>query len=214
MSFFLQILLLILTVLTQCKSAPYHNPMLWEDTADIDVFGVNDTFYYSASSMHFSPGAPILRSLDLVSWEFAGHSVPALDFGSDYYDLIGGQACVKGVWASFLKYRESNALFYWGGCINFTNTYIYTSAAVERPWEQAAVLGTCYYDCGLLIDDNDIMYVSYDGGTISVAQLSQDGLSQVLTQEVFSSSSDIGYIEGSRFYKAQRQLLHLSHSSR
>lgn len=152
--------LLTFTVLGQCQWHPsslYQNPVLWEDLADIDVFRVNDTFYYSASSMHYSPGAPILRSYDLVNWEFAGHSVPVLDFGSELYDLIGGQAYVKGIWASFLRYRESNGLFYWGGCINFTNTYIYTSPAVEGPWEQAAVLDTCYYDCGLLIDDDDTM---------------------------------------------------------
>ena len=30
----------------------------------------------AASTMHYSPGAPILRSFDLVNWEFAGHSAP------------------------------------------------------------------------------------------------------------------------------------------
>ncbi|MFC6078406.1 RICIN domain-containing protein, partial [Microbispora bryophytorum] len=43
-------------------SSSYSNPVLWEDLADIDVFRVDDTYYYSASTMHYSPGAPILRS--------------------------------------------------------------------------------------------------------------------------------------------------------
>jgi beta-xylosidase len=192
---------LLVTFIGFVQCTLYQNPVLWEDLADIDVIRVNDTYYYSASSMHFSPGAPILRSFDLVNWEFAGHSVPSLDFGSELYDLIGGQAYVKGIWASFFKYRESNGLFYWGGCINFTNTYIYTASAVKGPWTQQAVLDTCYYDCGMLIDDDDTLYVSYGGSNIQVAQLAPNGFSQVSTQMVYESPADIGYIEGSRFYK-------------
>ena len=47
------------------------------------------------------------------------------------------------------------------------------------------VIDTCYYDCGMLIDDDDTMYVSYGSTNINVAQLSDDGLSQVSTQVVF-----------------------------
>jgi len=50
------------------KQAPgtFQNPVLWEDLADLDILRVDDVFYYSASNMHYSPGAPILRSYDLV----------------------------------------------------------------------------------------------------------------------------------------------------
>jgi uncharacterized repeat protein (TIGR02543 family) len=178
----------------------YSNPVLWEDLADIDVFRVDDVFYYSASTMHYSPGAPILRSYDLVNWEFAGHSVPVLDF-SPAYDLNGGRAYVKGIWASFLNYRKSNKTFYWGGCIEFSKTYIYTAPSVEGPWQKHPAINNCYYDAGLLIDDDDTMYVSYGNTNISVAQLSADGLGQVKTQQVFSTPSSIGTLEGSRFYK-------------
>jgi beta-xylosidase len=34
----------------------FNNPVIWEDLADNDVFRVNDTYYLSASNMHFSPG--------------------------------------------------------------------------------------------------------------------------------------------------------------
>ncbi len=48
--------------------------------------------------------------------------------------------------------------------------------------------GTCYYDCGLLIDDDDAMYVADGGTNVSVAQLSADGLSQMKTQQVFNAT--------------------------
>ena len=177
----------------------YTNPVLWEDLADIDILRVDDTYYYSASTMHYSPGAPILRSYDLVNWEYAGHSVPVLDFSSAY-DLSGGRAYVKGIWASFLNYRKSNRTFYWGGCIEFNRTYIYTATSVTGPWVKHGPL-PCYYDAGLLIDDNDTMYVAYGATSISVAQLSADGFSQVRAQQVFTSPSSIGTLEGARFYK-------------
>ncbi|WP_328855533.1 family 43 glycosylhydrolase [Microbispora hainanensis] len=181
-------------------SSTYSNPVLWEDLADIDVFRVDDTYYYSASTMHYSPGAPILRSYDLVNWEYAGHSVPTLDFGSKY-DLNGGRAYVNGIWASFLNYRPSNKTFYWGGCIDFSKTYIYTATSVEGPWNRHTTINKCYYDAGLLVDDNDTMYVAYGNTQISVAQLSADGKSEVRSQQVFSTPSSVGTLEGSRMYK-------------
>jgi beta-xylosidase len=150
--------------------------------------------------MAYSPGAPVLRSYDLVNWEYAGHSVPVLDFGNQF-NLSGGRAYVKGIWASFLGYRPSNRTFYWGGCIQGGNgTYIYTATAVEGPWVKHGPL-PCYYDAGLLVDDNDTMYVAYGNTSIYVAQLAADGFSQVRSQQVFTTPSSIGTLEGARFYK-------------
>ena len=182
----------------------YTNPVFWTDLADIDIMRVDDTFYYSASTMHYSPGAPILRSYDLVNWEFAGHSVPELDFPpQNNYNLDGGHAYVKGIWASFLNYRPSDSLFYWGGCISGGgSTYIYTSPAPEGPWEQSTVIDKCYYDAGMVVDDDadNTMYIAYGTTTITVAQLSADGKSEVQSQNVFTAPNNM-YIEGSRFYK-------------
>ena len=198
-------LLLVRSAQTQPGSQPsapssFQNPVLWEDLADIDIFRVGDTYYYSASNMHYSPGAPILRSWDLVNWEYVGHSVPVLDFGPAY-DLNGSNAYNKGTWASFLNYRKSDKTFYWGGCIEFKKTYIYTAPAAEGPWKRHAVLDNCYYDAGLLIDDDDTLYVAYGNTTMHVAQLSPDGTREVKSQVIFQTPPDMKMLEGSRFYK-------------
>lgn len=215
LSFFATTSLLFLFLLSGCASrrvdpkpavsqlppsTTFQNPLLWEDLADLDIIRVGDTYYYSASNMHYSPGGPILRSNDLVHWEYAGHSVPVLDF-SPAYDFKGGNAYVKGTWASFLGYRKSNKTFYWGGCIEFSKTYIYTAPAAEGPWQKKAQLNHCYYDAGLLIDDDDTMYVAYGNKTLNVAQLSPDGTSEVKSQPVFKTPPAVGTLEGSRFYK-------------
>ncbi|WBB90405.1 RICIN domain-containing protein [Verrucosispora sp. WMMC514] len=179
----------------------FTNPVVWQDFADVEVIRVGEVYYMTASTMHYSPGAPILRSYDLVNWEFAGHSVPRLDFGTKYDLPAGQQAYVEGIWASTLNYRPSNQTYYWAGCINFAQTHIYTATAVDGTWSRHATLPQCYYDAGMLIDDNDTMYVAYGNGTISVAQLSADGRSQVRAQQVYQTPSSIGTLEGARFYK-------------
>ncbi|KAJ5905416.1 uncharacterized protein N7473_002332 [Penicillium subrubescens] len=182
-------------------SMSFQNPVIFNDLADIDIFRVNETFYYSASSMHFSPGAPILESQDLVNWKYLGHSVPSLDFNSPAYNLEDGmRAYARGVWASTMRFRQSNKLWYWIGCVDFNATYIYTSSAATGPWEKKSVLdGTCLYDCGLLIDDDDAMYVTHGSTVLSLTQLTSDGLDLEKTQIIYNST--VGYVEGSRMYK-------------
>ncbi|MEU7558682.1 glycoside hydrolase family 43 protein [Streptomyces eurythermus] len=192
------------SVAAASSAATYTNPVIWQDFADIDVIRVGDTYYASASTMHYSPGAPVLRSYDLVNWEIAGHSVPVLDFGAKY-DLNGGRGYVRGIWASSLAYRPSNRTFYWLGQIDFAKTYVYTATAAEGPWSRLTTIGTAYYDAGLLVDTDDTLYVAYGNTTINVAQLSPDGRTQVRTQQVFTTPSSVGTLEGSRFYKINGQ---------
>ncbi|MEE6309499.1 family 43 glycosylhydrolase [Plantactinospora veratri] len=187
---------------TPPASGNYTNPVVWQDFADVEVIRVNDAYYMTASTMHYSPGAPVLRSYDLVNWEFVGHSVPSLaEFENNAYSMSGGRAYVKGIWASTLGHRRSNNTFYWIGCTEFNRTYVYTAAAAEGPWTKRSRINNCYYDAGLLVDDNDTMYVAYGNSTISVAQLSADGMSQVRAQQVFQTPSSVGTLEGARFYK-------------
>ncbi|GKT86527.1 xylosidase glycosyl hydrolase [Colletotrichum tofieldiae] len=179
----------------------FNNPVLWEDLADNEVIRVNDAYYYTASTMHYSPGAPILRSYDLVNWEYLSHAVPSLDWGTKYSLTGGQQAYVKGIYASTFKYRKSNGMWYWIGCIEYSATYVFVAPSPTGPWTQKARISTCYYDAGLLIDDNDTMYVAYGNTQLSVAQLASDGLSEVRKQVVYSTPSNIGTLEGSRMYK-------------
>ena len=189
----------------------FNNPVLWQDYPDLDVFRVGDVFYYSSSSFAFSPGAPVLKSYDLVNWTPATHSVPRLNFGTQY-DLPSAtnRAYVKGIWASTLRYRQSTDTFYWLGCISGGQTYVWTASGTKAGanngevtnwnWTSKGSLSRCYYDNGLLIDDDDTMYVVYGGTTIRVAQLNADATAEVKDQAVYTSPDNL-YIEGSRMYK-------------
>ncbi|KAH9935173.1 glycosyl hydrolase [Epithele typhae] len=180
----------------------FNNPLIWNDLADLDIRNVNGVYYYSASTMHYSPGAPILRSYDLFNWEYVGHSVPTLNFGSKY-DLTNGQrAYVNGIWASFFDYNSHTSQWIWGGCIDFAKTYIYTASAVNGTWTQHATINKCYYDCGLLVDDDGTLYVSYSSsGSIYVAQLNSGLNGETRSQLVYTPTSAQGTLEGTRMYK-------------
>ncbi|KAK4241051.1 glycosyl hydrolase [Achaetomium macrosporum] len=187
----------------------FNNPVLYEDFPDNDIsMGPDGAFYFSASNFHYSPGAPILRSYDLVDWEFVGHSIPRLNFGTGY-DLpaSGERAYRAGTWASTLRYRKSNELWYWIGCTNFWITWVFTAPKPEGPWTNAGNYGggVCFYDNGLLIDDDDTMYVVYtfDGGKqVNVTQLAPDGLSTVRTEKVLVPGQvGADSVEGNRMYK-------------
>jgi len=144
----------------------------------------------------WGPNSTILRPRH---WEYIGHAVPNLP-GENKYNLQGGNAYVKGIFASTMKYRASNKQFYWIGCIEYSRTYVYTSTSVTNTWTPRSEINTCYYDCGLLIDRWRYYVCAYGNTQISVAQVSVDGLSQVKTQVVYNTLH-IGTLEGSRMYK-------------
>lgn len=202
------------TTLPSSQATTLQNPVLWQDHPDLDVFRVGDVFYYSSSTFAFSPGAPVLKSYDLATWTPVSHSVPTLNFGAKYNlpDPPGQQhAYVKGIWASTLRYRNASDTFYWLGCVEGT-TYVWVASgtnarakggevdAADWKWKARGTLPTCYYDSGLLIDDNDTMYVAYGRGKIMVAQLNADGTAEVRKQQVYESPGGES-IEGSRMYK-------------
>lgn len=185
-----------------CKN--FTNPIIWEDLPDNEVSRVGDTFYMSASSFHLSPGAPVLRSYDLVNWEQIGHSVPSLDWGPQYSMQDNKTAYIRGLWASTLRYRESDGQWYFLACVGFSNTWIYTSPEAAGPWElHSKISNRCYYDAGLLFDDDesDSVYVAYGNKEIRVAQLSGNVTTQVDDRLVYTTPTAIGTLEGSRMYK-------------
>ena len=194
------------------RAETFNNPVLWEDYPDLDVFRIGDVFYYSSSTFAFSPGAPVLKSYDLVNWTPVTHSVPRLNFGSQYdLDNPSNRAYVKGIWSSTLSYRKSTDKFIWIGCIQSTGkSYMWTAGGTKAAanngevsnwnWTAAGSFPKCYYDNGLFIDDDDTMYIVYDKYQLKVAQLNADGTAEVRSQQVYEDPNGL-YLEGSRMYK-------------
>jgi beta-xylosidase len=66
----------------------YTNPVIAADFPDPDIILVDDVYYFVSTTMFVFPGVTILKSYDLVNWEFCFNAVPRFDF-SPCYELDG-----------------------------------------------------------------------------------------------------------------------------
>src|SRR4026208_1951531 len=57
----------------------YTNPVIAADFPDPDVILVGDTYYMVSTTMFVFPGVTILKSKDLVNWEYCSNAVPRFD---------------------------------------------------------------------------------------------------------------------------------------
>ena len=55
-----------------------NNPIIWADVPDMSVIRVGNCYYMSSTTMHMSPGLPIMRSRDLVNWELVSYAYDTL----------------------------------------------------------------------------------------------------------------------------------------
>ena len=76
-----------------------HNPIIYADVPDMSMIRVGDTFYMSSTTMHLSPGVPIMKSTDLVNWELVSYASKSLG-NIDELKLTNGKSTYgRGSWA-------------------------------------------------------------------------------------------------------------------
>ena len=83
----------------------YTNPVIFSDFPDPDVIRVDSTYYMVSTTMFIFPGVTILKSHDLVNWEYCANAVQRMDF-SPCYNLDGCNRYAHGQWATSLKYHN------------------------------------------------------------------------------------------------------------
>lgn len=179
----------------------FRNPVLWADVPDPDVVRVGDTFYMVSTTMHLMPGAPIMRSKDLVGWQTVGYVFPRLT-DSPKYDLQGGTVYGRGQWATSLKHHDGRfyALFAPndnpGG-----DTYIYTAQEAEGDWELLCRLPH-FHDASLFFDDDGTPYVAYGTGELVELTRNLRAIVPGSHRRLFErDTEEDGLLEGSRLLK-------------
>jgi beta-xylosidase len=86
------------------------NPIIWADVPDNAIIRVGNMYYMSSTTMHMSPGLPIMKSKDLVNWEIASYAYETLADTDEFNLKDGKNDYGKGSWASSLRYH--NGTFY------------------------------------------------------------------------------------------------------
>ena len=173
------------------------------DFPDPDVIRVDDAYYMVSTTMHFMPGCVILRSYNLISWEFCAYVFDELEYteGQTLKDNKGIYG--RGMWAASLRYHEG--MFYVCFVANDTHkTYLFTSDKITGPYKKTEVQGF-FHDLSILFDDDGKKYFVSGNRKITLTQMNdsltapeKDGINQIIIED--SDDALLGY-EGSHFYK-------------
>lgn len=119
------------TDISNCRrKRKFSNPVIYADVPDIDMIRVNDTYYMVSTTMHLSPGCPIMKSKDLVNWEIVNYVYDILG-DTDAMNLRNGESMYgNGQWAASLQYHNNK--YYVAFNSNTTgHAYIYTTDDIE-----------------------------------------------------------------------------------
>ena len=171
----------------------YKNPIIFADFPDPDVIRVGDTYYMVTTTMHHFPGATIVKSKDLVNWEYCAQPLTQLA-ATDRYNLMNDQnAYAAGMWACSMKYHDGRFYLLING--NDAGGWLLTATDPEGKWEKRQ-LSRIYYDPGMLFDNGKV-YVACGIGNIQMCELDED-FNFIREQNVIKDKSGL---EGSHLYK-------------
>ncbi len=174
----------------------YTNPVIASDFPDPDVIRVDDTYYMVNTTMFIFPGVTVLKSKDLVNWEYCSNAVQRFDF-SPCYDLDGCNRYGHGQWATSLKYH--NGKFYLLFITLNEGGFICSATKPEGPWE-ITELPKGFYDPGLFFDDDGRIYVAHGYSKIYMTELDKNFAP--ITEDSLIITGDIRRgLEGSHVYK-------------
>ncbi|GAB3745870.1 glycoside hydrolase family 43 protein [Spirosoma pomorum] len=149
------------------------NPIIFADVPDMAMIRVGKTYYMSSTTMHLSPGLPIMKSTDLVNWKLVSYAYDTLAT-VDAMSLTNGQSTYgRGSWASSLRFH--NGTYYATTFAQTTGrTHIYTTKNIEKgPWK-AVSFKPSLHDHSLFFDDDGRVYMVYGAGKLRIVELTAD----------------------------------------
>jgi len=171
------------------------NPIIHADVPDMSMIRVGNTYYMSSTTMHMSPGVPIMKSRDLSNWELVNYAYDILD-DVDELNLVNGKSTYgRGSWASCLRYH--NETYYVSTFAGTTNTtYIYSTKDIEKgPWKVIKFTPS-YHDHTIFFDDDGKIYMIWGAGDLRMVELREDlsgvkeGTERVLLKNASAPAGD------------------------
>ncbi len=176
------------------EKGTFTNPIVRADFPDPDVIRVSDTYYMVSTTMYHFPGATILRSHDMVNWEYCAQPLTQLTDEDKYSLRDGKNAYARGMWASSIKWH--NGWFYLLINGNDHRAWLLTATDPEGEWEVRR-LSRNYYDPGLLFDGGKV-YIVCGINHLQMCELDED-FNLLREQEVVVREGS--GLEGCHLYK-------------
>jgi beta-xylosidase len=190
------------------------NPIIFADVPDISVMRVGDTYYMSSTTMHMSPGVPIMKSRDLVNWQVVSYAYDTLA-NMDELNLTNGKNTYGlGSWASSIRYHN-NTYYVTTFAATTNKTHIYSTKNIEKgPWKSVS-FSPIFGDHSLFFDDDGKVYMIYGCGKLNLVELNENvtvvkegGINQVAIENATAPSLPEGITgglcaEGSQLFKVK-----------
>jgi beta-xylosidase len=150
-----------------------HNPIVFADVPDMSIIRVGDVYYMSSTTMHMSPGVPIMKSNDLVNWELVSYAYETLGDANDLNLQNGENMYGRGSWASCMRYVDG--IFYVSTFSSTTGkTYIFSTKDPESgQWEKKS-FSPSYHDHTIFFDDDGRIYMIWGVSKLMMAELRDD----------------------------------------
>jgi beta-xylosidase len=161
------------SIILSSKAQTAKNPIIFADIPDLSIIRVGDTYYMSSTTMHMSPGLPIMKSKDLVNWQMINYAYDTLA-NIDELNLNNGKSAYgRGSWASSLRYHKG--IYYVTTFAQTTGrTHIYTTKNLEKgPWKSLSFKPS-YHDHTLFFDNDGRVYMIYGAGNLKLIELKED----------------------------------------
>jgi beta-xylosidase len=161
---------------TGCTSQPAEravNPLIFADVPDMSMVRVGDTYYMSSTTMHETPGVPVMRSTDLTNWEIVSYCYDRLAEMPEMNLTDGKNTYGRGTWASCIRYH--NGRYYVSTFAQTTGkTYIFSTDNIEKGEWKRQEFAPSYHDHSLFFDDDGHAYLIWGGGRLHIIQLKDD----------------------------------------
>ncbi len=150
---------------TAAGTTTVNNPIIWSDVPDDDVIRVGDTYYMVSTTMFFTPGVPVMKSKDLVSWEICSYVYDTLADGDVQTLSNGKHDYAHGSWAASLRYNKGTFYVFFGS-YGTNKSYIFKTTDIEHGSWTRSEIGGVYHDASMLFDDDGRNYLVYGGGGV------------------------------------------------
>src|SRR5690625_5098708 len=205
---------------TDNDDGTYDIPLLKSDVPDVSVTRVpadendegRDIYYMVSTTMHLSPGAPIMKSYDLVNWEIVNYAYDRISVGDAFSLRDGKSSYGEGQWATSIRYHDGR-VFVLFNTNNLNGAYmLHTDDPENGVWERVE-FGRFMHDPTLFFDEaNDgAPHVFYGNGNQTAVKLDPDDDWKIVEEypEIFKQSdytaewtkglfegSQLAYIDG------------------
>ncbi|WP_370526821.1 glycoside hydrolase 43 family protein [Bacteroides sp. 51] len=180
----------------------FTNPVLYADVPDPCLIRVDSFYYMISTTMHLMPGAPVMKSKDLVNWETVSYVFQTLT-DTPKYDMENGTVYGRGQWASSIRYHNGRFYVFFSPNDEPYRGYIYTTTDPEKePWTLVSRVPH-FHDCSLFFDDDGRVYMFYGTGELRElnADLSDVKEGGIRKRIIERDATETGLLEGTHALK-------------